>query len=161
MASRSCSAVSPITLPSWDHIARISPDLSVPRRPLALGMSDESDACENRPLSLEDALSVVITLYGMGGIWRGFLSRSPIFGDIVAAAHYNAFSLLLVYSFVRLFGIPSASFFDHFGFAVFANLIYKAVAKCVGFSAYWGFVSPRGISQRAPLIPSCSYGGFS
>ena len=127
LTNRACSVTSPITLPSWEHLSRISSDLSTSHRNLALGKGGESDAYKKLPLSPEDSLTAVITLQGPDGKWYGFISRSLMFGSTAAVVHYNTFSRLLVSLFVRLFGIPMVGYFDDFGFVIFQTVSREAL----------------------------------
>ena len=133
LTNRACSVLSPITLPSWEHLSRIASELSSAHRDLALGKGDESDAYKKQPLTPADALSAVVTLQGPDRKWYGFISRSQIFGSTAAVVHYNTFSRLLVSLFVRLFGIPMIGYFDDFGFIVFETISAKALATFESF----------------------------
>ena len=138
LTNRACSVLSPITLPTWEHVAQISSELALSRRPLALGKADESDAYKKQPLSPSDATWAVITLYGPDKKWYGFTSRSQIFGSTASVVHYNTFSRLLVSLFVRLFGIPMVGFFDDFGFITFADIMDPALAAFIEFCRLLG-----------------------
>ena len=138
LTNRACSVLSPITLPTWEHIAQISSELALSRRAIALGKADESDAYKKQPLSPSDATSAVITLYGPDKKWYGFISRSQIFGSTASVIHYNTFSRLLVSLFVRLFGIPMVGFFDDFGFVIFADVMDQALSAFINFCRLLG-----------------------
>ena len=138
LTNKACSALSPITLPTWEHVAQISSALALSRRPLALGEADESDAYKKQPLCPADSTSAVITLYGPDGKWYGFLPLSRIFGAAAPVVHYDAFSRLLVSLFDRLFGIPTAGFFGDFGFAIFANIMDQALETFIEFRQVLG-----------------------
>ena len=121
LTNKACSAVTPITLPSWEHIAQITLELIPCGRSLALGKADESDAYKKLPLRQKDMDLAVITLCGPDGRWYGCRSRSLIFGSTAAVVHYNTFSRMLVTLFSRLFGIPAVAYFEDFGFVIFAD----------------------------------------
>ena len=46
----SCSVLSPITLPSWEHVAHIAEELSDSGFDVAFGEGDETDAYKKQPI---------------------------------------------------------------------------------------------------------------
>ena len=114
----SCSVLSPITIPSWEHVAQISSELSHRGLDLAFGKGDESDAYKKQPIFPAGAFSAVITPQGGDGRRYGFVPRSQLFGPVVSVLHYNTFSRLLVSLFVKIFGIPAVAYFDDYGFVI-------------------------------------------
>ena len=118
----SCSVLSPITLPSWEHVAHIAAELALSGHDIAFGKGDESDAYKKQPMKPPDAFLAVITLQGPDGRRYGFVPCSQLFGSVASVVHYNTFSRLFISLFVRIFGIPGIAYFDDYGFLIFAHL---------------------------------------
>ena len=136
--NRSCKAIAPISLPSWEHVAQISNDLLKSGRGLAFGKADESDAYKKLPLKAPDAFLAVITLQGPDGKWYVFTPRSQLFGSTAAVVHYNTFPRLLAPLFTRLFGIPLIGFFDDYGFLIFKSVMEESLSTFRQFCSILG-----------------------
>ena len=143
----SCSVLSPITLPSWEHVARIAADLAHSGHDIVFGKGDESDAYKKQPMKPADAFAAVITVQGPDGRWFGLVPRSQLFGSVASVVHYNTFSRLLISLFVRIFGIPGVAYFDDYGFLVFAHLQNSAFRHFKEFCEILGVaLSPKKCS---------------
>ena len=74
------SVSTPITLPSWDHIAQMRAlfHLKGSRRPLAMAKTDHADAYKQLPATTKDELAAAATLrHPVDGEWYGFIPHTP------------------------------------------------------------------------------------
>ena len=118
IANRPCKAITPISPPSWGHIAQSCLLISDSRYDWSLGKGDESGACKKQPLRPSDALLAVTTLMRPDDKWYGFVSRSQISRSTASVVHYNALSRLLATLICRLIGLPCIGYFDDYAFLV-------------------------------------------
>ena len=116
LTNRACQVITPISLPSWEHLAQACLLISNSAHDWSLGKGDESDAYKKQPLAPSDALLAVTTLMGPDGRWYGFIPRSQIFGSTASVVHYNTFSRLLASLICRLLGLPCIGYFDDYAF---------------------------------------------
>ena len=140
LTNRACQVITPISLPSWEHLAQACLLISNSAHDWSLGKGDESDAYKKQPLSPSDALLAVTTLMGPDGRWYGFIPRSQIFGSTASVVHYNTFSRLLASLICRLMGLPCIGYFDDYAFMVPKPIQDLALITFKDFSSIMGTI---------------------
>ena len=138
LTNRSCMVLTPISLPSWEHIAQACLDIAQSNCDWSLGKGDESDAYKKQPLANDDALLAVVTLMGPDGKWYGFIHRSQIFGSTASVIHYNTFSRLFSSLICRILGLPCLGYFGDFAFLAPQLIQDKALATFREFAQLVG-----------------------
>lgn len=86
-----CAAdLTPITLPTWGHIAQIAADLSTPPREWSFMRADHKAAYKNLPLNPDQSRFCIAPRRSPGDSeWYGFSPRTLLFGASAAVHHYN------------------------------------------------------------------------
>ena len=138
LTNRACKVITPISLPSWEHLAQACILLSDSRHEWSLGKGDESDAYKKQPLRSSDAILAVTTLMGPDGRWYGFVPRSQIFGSTASVVHYNSFSRLLASLICRLLKLPCIGYFDDYAFLAPTPIQELALSTFKEFSSLVG-----------------------
>ena len=112
-----CTAVlTPITLPTWDHLAQMSKAVFPSAKDWAFIKGDHASAYKQLPLDPKFAnLTVVALRDPSSGRWMGFIPKVLLFGAVSAVLHYNSFSRALGVLVNRYLGIPLCTYYDDFG----------------------------------------------
>ena len=93
MVNRRTSVITPITLPTWDHIAQLSKDAYRANTKWTFLKADHDSAYKQLPLDPDCAGITVVTLRGPAtSKWRAFFPRVLLFGAVSAVIHYNCFA---------------------------------------------------------------------
>ena len=92
-----CTAIlTPITLPTWDHLSEIAKALYHTFRGWSFIKGDHASAYKQLPLDPAHAnLTVVAPRRPQSGLWMAFVPKVLLFGSISAVLHYNCFSRCL------------------------------------------------------------------
>ena len=138
LTNSSCTVLTPISLPSWEHLAQACLHIANSGVDWSLGKGDESDAYKKQPLSPADSLLAVTTLMGPDGKWYGFVPRSQIFGSTASVIHYNTFSRLLASLICRIMGLPCIGYFDDYAFLIPRSLQDVALKSFKEFCSLLG-----------------------
>ena len=131
----------PITLPSWGHIAssvlrfqHFNPSAS-----LSLIKADHEAAYKQLPLDPSEAgLAAVTLLNPTSNSWCAFLPRTLIFGSTSAVLHYNCLSRIVASLCCRILGIPRLGYFDDFGMIIYSSLERATLQAFVGLNEVFG-----------------------
>ena len=112
-----CTAVlTPITLPTWDHLAQMAKHVFPSTKDWAFIKGDHASAYKQLPLDPRFAnLTVVALREPSSGRWMGFVPKVLLFGAVSAVLHYNSFSRALAVLVNRYLGIPLCNYYDDFG----------------------------------------------
>ena len=90
-----CFIDTPISLPSWDHIARIFIDLGNRSTQWDFGKSDHAHAYKNSPLRPSGAELAYLVLFNpIDKEWYDWRPSALLFGSTAAVLHYNTCSRL-------------------------------------------------------------------
>ena len=143
-ANLACSALTPIKLISWGHIAQLSRLIASSGKAWHFFKADREAAYKQLPLEFSHSKLAVIALRSPQDKRRyGFFSRTMVFGAIAAVLHYNAFSRLVTELASKILGIPVVCFFDDFGALIRVPLGRKAL------EIFSKFCQLLGISLKA------------
>ena len=116
MANLCTSVMTPITLPTWDHIAQLRKSVFQTKRDWVFLKSDHADAYKQLPLGPEYANLTAVCLRNPDtGEWCAFIPKVLLFGAVSSVIHYNCFIRLLAVLMNRILGIPILNYFDDFG----------------------------------------------
>ena len=151
LTNSSCSVLTPISLPSWEHLAQACLLVADSGTDWSLGKGDESDAYKKQPLLASDSLLAVTTLMGPDGRWYGLVPRSQIFGSTASVIHYNTFSRLLASLICRLLGLPCIGYFDDYAFLVPRTLQDLALTTFKEFCAILGVILKDSKCSVGPI----------
>ena len=153
LTNQACRVRAPIKLVSWGHVAQMCRKFARGGRDWALFKADHEAAYKQLPLGPKDQRYAIIALrHPKPGIWRGFRSRTLMFGSIAAVLHYNVFSRLIAALFNRLFGIPLVCFFDDFVALTPRLLATKGLAVITRFFELLGIRLKPTKSEVGPAI---------
>ena len=129
MTNLCTSILTPITLPTWDHLAQMAKIAHLTNRNWDFLKGDHASAYKQLPLGPKYAnLSVVTLRDPKTNKWNGFTPKVLLFGAVSAVLRYNCFSRSLAVLINRMFGIPLVSYFDDFGSFCPAELAPKALS---------------------------------
>ena len=116
MVNLCTSVLTPITLPTWDHISQLSKNVYKHRLNWVFLKTDHADAYKQLPLDPDYANLTVVALRGPNsGKWCAFIPKVLLFGAVSAVIHYNCFSRILAVLMNLTLGIPILNYFDDFG----------------------------------------------
>ena len=116
MANLCTIALTPITLPTWDHLAQIAKRVHHANTDWAFLKGDHASAYKQLPLVPRYANLTAIALRNpQAGKWTGFVPNVLRFGAVSAVIRYNCFPIALPVLINRIFGIPLVSYFGDFG----------------------------------------------
>ena len=135
-----CTAIlTPITLPTWDHLSEIAKAVYSTSRDWSFIKGDHASAYKQLPLDPTHAnLTVVALRHPVTNRWMAFVPKVLLFGSISAVLHYNCFSRCLAVLMNRCFGIPMVSYFDDFGSFIPRELAQAALDTFSGSLAILG-----------------------
>ena len=129
MTNLCTTALTPITLPTWEHRAQIAKKTHHTNIDWAFRKGDRKAAYKQLPLGPRYANLTAITLRDpKTGRWTGFSPNVLLFGAVSAAIHYNCLSRALAVPTNRIFGIPFLSYFDDVGPFCHATISPRALA---------------------------------
>ena len=110
------SVITPITLPTWDHIAQLRRDAFRTNTKWTFLKADHDSAYKQLPLDPDFAGITVVALRGPAtSKWHSFFPRALLFGAVSAVIHYNCFARALAVLINHTLGIPVINYFDDFG----------------------------------------------
>ena len=136
------SVITPITLPTWDHIAQLSKDAFRTNTKRTFLKADHDSAYKQLPLGPDFAGITVSPLRGpTTSKWHAFFPRALLFGSVSAVIHYNCFPRALAFLINRTLGIPVLNYFDDFG---------AIVPDPIGTRALW-VVENTSLTLGAPM----------
>ena len=112
-----CAAViTPITPPTWDHIAQLIRDAFRTYTKWTFLKADRDSAYKQLPLGPDFAGLTVVTLRAPATSKRhSFFPRVLLFGPVSAVIHYNCFARALAVLINLALGIPALNYFEDFG----------------------------------------------
>ena len=102
------SFISPITLPTWDHIAQLSMAAYRTNTRSTFLKADHDAEYKQLPLDPDFAGITVVALRGpVTSKWHEFFPRVLLFGAVSSVIHYNFFARSLAVLINRTLGIPA------------------------------------------------------
>lgn len=115
-ANTYCAVMTPIKLPTWDHIAQMAAIVRPARCAWSFFKADHASAYKQLPLGPSGRPTSAVALREpRSGAWRAFSPRALLFGSVAAVLHYNCVSRAVAAVFTKVTGIPLLSYFDDFG----------------------------------------------
>ena len=118
-----CFIPTPIQLLSWGRISQLSQLMAKHKGDWVLFKADHEAAYKQLPTLPSDMRNAIIALrHPTKGTWRGFVTRTLIFGSAADVLRYNVFSRILAELCIRCLGIPLVIYFDDFAAIIHAQL---------------------------------------
>ena len=116
MVNLCTEVLTPITLPTWDHLAQLAKMVSPSAMNWHFLKGGHASAYKQLPLDPQYANLTIVALRNPStGLWMGFIPKVLLFGAVSAVIHYNCFSRRLAVIINRMLGIPMISYFDDYG----------------------------------------------
>ena len=108
--------LSPITLPTWDHLAQMGRSVFSSVMDWGFLKGDHASAYKQLPIDPSYANLSVVALRNPKSVkLMGFAPRVLLFGAVQAVLHYNCFPRCLAVLVNRCLGIPLVNYYDDFG----------------------------------------------
>ena len=164
--ANTCTAIlTPITLPTWDHIRQMAKSIVSAAQDWVFTKGDHASAYKQLPIAPEYANLSVAALRGpASGQWKGFIPKVLLFGSVSAVLHYNVFARSLAVLINRFLCTPMVCYYDDFGSLVIlvnlpqASVIFKKFFDKLGDvlnpekSKYGDTVKFLGLKGQFPSI---------
>ena len=116
MVNIATAALTPISLPSCDHIAQIHKEVAYSEVHWSFLKTDHKVAYKQLPHDPQFAnLTIVALRCPTTGRWKGFIPKVLLFGAVSEVIRYNCFSMAFAVLVNRIFGIPLISYYGDFG----------------------------------------------
>ena len=114
-----CKIRTPISLPSWDHVAECTRMISSANREWGCAVADQHAAYKCEPLMPKHINLRIIAIWNPKS-QRYFAFKPPtqLFGSADSVLNYNILSRILAPLANRVFAIPVLGYFGDFGFIV-------------------------------------------
>lgn len=155
LTNETCYITTPITLPSWDHIASAARILAANKKQWAFGKIDHRDAYKALPLKPSEACFATLALRNPDdGVWYGFRPRTLMFGSTAAVLHYNCLSRVIASLACRLLLLPAVGYFGDFGFITAADGADEA------FASFAEFFTLLGMELKVEKSPIGNFNSF-
>ena len=139
MVNLATTILTPITLPTWDHISQLTKDVHFTQKKWSFLKADHADAYKQLPLDPGYAnLTLVALRNPRSGKWFAFIPKVLLFGAVSAVIHYNCYSRLLAVLMNLALRIPVLNYFDDFGGLVPFELGPEALDSVEKFSGFFG-----------------------
>ena len=153
LTNSACAVLSPIQLVSWGHLSQLCRRSCGTGRDWALLKADHEAAYKQLPIAPADqARAIIAPRRPVSGKWRGFPSRTLMFGATADVLRYNLFFRLLTALVSRLFEIPLICFFGDFAALIPRLLWAKSLAVFTSFCDILGIRLKPGKSEVGSRI---------
>ena len=156
-----CKTVTPIKLPTWDHIAQMCLDIADTSRPWGFIKTDHEAAYKQLPLRPDHARLAFVALRNpTSGVWVASPPRVLLFGAAAAVLRYNTFSRVLAVLVCLYLGIPLVGYFDDFGSMTPEELMEIALRTLLRFCATLGIKMKDSKTLAGRLITFLGLNGY-
>ena len=134
-----CVVATPISLPSWDHVAECVRRVSHTNSDIHFAVADQWAAYKCEPLRPDHIPLCILAIWNPSAMkFVGFKPITQLFGSTAAVLNYNVLSRIIASLANRIFAIPVIGYFDDFGFIVSANVCEVALRLFESFCELLG-----------------------